>query len=174
MTPSMLDPNSYTFTSFANQPPGYYTPTPGGTSTLYHSQAGDLHASNFSFGLSTPLSLATSEASISAGQTTISAATNTTTALPSYQQPTIAPHRFQNPEPFSLHIPSHQAFIEPSYGHQATDMDHIGHVPHSAPAIGDMQLDMEIPEHSPLLSFHGSGFDASSIRPPKAYQQVQR
>ena len=174
MTPSMLDPDSYTFTSFANQPPGYYTPTPGGTSTLYHSQAGDLHASNFSFGLNTPLSLATSEASISAGQTSISAATSATTALPGYQPPAIAPHHFQNPEPFSLHIPPHQAFMDPSYGHQASGIDHTGHVPHSAPAIGDMQLDMDLPEHSPLLSFHGSGFDASAVRQPKVHQQIER
>ena len=44
-TPSLLDPNSYAFNSFANAPPGYYTPTPGGNNTLFHSQAGDLHLS---------------------------------------------------------------------------------------------------------------------------------
>ncbi|KAF7507297.1 hypothetical protein GJ744_010731 [Endocarpon pusillum] len=42
-TPSVMDPNSFAFSTFANQPPGYYTPTPGGLNTLYHSQAGDLH-----------------------------------------------------------------------------------------------------------------------------------
>lgn len=30
-TPSLLDPNSSAFAAFANQPPGYYTPTPGGS-----------------------------------------------------------------------------------------------------------------------------------------------
>lgn len=54
-TPSMLDPNSYSFSSFANQPPGYYTPTPGGLNTLYHSQAGDLHTPGM--GMNTPLSM---------------------------------------------------------------------------------------------------------------------
>ena len=33
-TPSLLDPNSSPFAAFAAQPPGYYTPTPGGSSTL--------------------------------------------------------------------------------------------------------------------------------------------
>ena len=33
-TPSLLDPNSSAFAAFAAQPPGYYTPTPGGSSTL--------------------------------------------------------------------------------------------------------------------------------------------
>jgi len=30
-TPSLLDPNSSPFAAFAAQPPGYYTPTPGGS-----------------------------------------------------------------------------------------------------------------------------------------------
>jgi hypothetical protein len=54
-TPSLMDPNSYAFSAFANQPPGYYTPTPGGYGTLYHHQAGDLHTPGM--GMNTPLSL---------------------------------------------------------------------------------------------------------------------
>ncbi|EXJ85847.1 hypothetical protein A1O1_06216 [Capronia coronata CBS 617.96] len=55
-TPSLMDPNSFAFSAFANQPPGYlYTPTPGGYSTLYHPQAGDLHTPGM--GMNTPLSL---------------------------------------------------------------------------------------------------------------------
>lgn len=54
-TPSMLDTNSFAFANFANQPPGYYTPTPGGLNTLYHSQAGDLHTPGM--GMNTPLSM---------------------------------------------------------------------------------------------------------------------
>jgi hypothetical protein len=57
LTPSFMDPNSYAFTSFANQPPGYYTPTPGGINTLYHSQAGDLHTPGMGMHLGTPLSM---------------------------------------------------------------------------------------------------------------------
>lgn len=54
-TPSLMDPNSFAFSAFANQPPGYYTPTPGGYGTLYHPQAGDLHTPGM--GMNTPLSL---------------------------------------------------------------------------------------------------------------------
>jgi hypothetical protein len=57
LTPSFMDPNSFAFTSFANQPPGYYTPTPGGINTLYHSQAGDLHTPGMGMHLGTPLSM---------------------------------------------------------------------------------------------------------------------
>ncbi|KAH7157165.1 CP2 transcription factor-domain-containing protein [Dactylonectria macrodidyma] len=61
-TPSLLDPNSLSFANFANAPPGYYTPTPGGTNTLFHHQAGDLHTPTLGFGmgLGTPLSMPTS------------------------------------------------------------------------------------------------------------------
>jgi hypothetical protein len=55
LTPSLMDPNSYAFSHFANQPPGYYTPTPGGFNTLYHPQAGDLHTPGM--GMNTPLSM---------------------------------------------------------------------------------------------------------------------
>lgn len=57
LTPSILDPGSFAFNAFANQPPGYYTPTPGGFNTLWHhSAAGDLHTPG-ALGLNTPLSL---------------------------------------------------------------------------------------------------------------------
>ncbi|CAG8971535.1 hypothetical protein HYALB_00005431 [Hymenoscyphus albidus] len=57
-TPSLLDPNSFAFSNFANQPPGYYTSTPGGNNALYHNQAGDLHTPGMGLGLGlgTPLS----------------------------------------------------------------------------------------------------------------------
>jgi len=58
LTPSLMDPNSYAFAAFANQMPGYYTPTPGGFSTLFHSSAGDLHTPGM--GMNTPLSLPSS------------------------------------------------------------------------------------------------------------------
>lgn len=57
LTPSLLDPSSFAFSAFANQQPGYYTPTPGGYNTLWHSSAaGDLHTPG-ALGLNTPLSL---------------------------------------------------------------------------------------------------------------------
>lgn len=62
-----MDPHSHSFNMFANQMPGYYTPTPGGTNTIYHHQAGDLHTPSYGFGISTPLSLPTSEGALHAG-----------------------------------------------------------------------------------------------------------
>jgi hypothetical protein len=53
-----MDPNSFAFMSLANQQPGYYTPTPGGMNTLYHSPAaGDLHAPALGINLATPMSM---------------------------------------------------------------------------------------------------------------------
>ena len=177
LTPSMLDPNSYTFASFANQPPGYYTPTPGGTSTLYHSQAGDLHASGLNFGLGTPSSVPTSEVGITAGQAaTASRATAVAvqSTVPNYHHySAIATHHFDQPEPFSLHIPPSQAFIDPTYGQHPTDLDHVNNVPHSAPPHGDIHMDMDISEQSPLLSFHTSAFHAPPVRVPNVVQQTE-
>lgn len=55
-TPSLMDPNSFQFMALANQPPGYYTPTPGGMTTIYHHQAGDLHTP-LGYNLVTPISI---------------------------------------------------------------------------------------------------------------------
>ena len=90
LTPSLMDPNSFNFSAFANQPPGYYTPTPGGINTLYHSAAGDLHTPGM--GMNTPLSMPTSHNSIQA------------------QDPNM---NFNHFHPQMLH---HQQFHDP-YGH---------------------------------------------------------
>ncbi|RQM08326.1 hypothetical protein DH86_00003839, partial [Scytalidium sp. 3C] len=67
-TPSLLDPNSFAFNNFANQPLGFYTPTPGGTNAIYHSQAGDLHTPGMGIGvLGTPLSLSASADGLQTG-----------------------------------------------------------------------------------------------------------
>lgn len=90
LTPSLMDPNSFSFSAFANQPPGYYTPTPGGINTLYHSAAGDLHTPGM--GMNTPLSMPHSMHSLQA------------------QDPHMAVQHF-NP-----HLIHHQQFHDP-YGH---------------------------------------------------------
>lgn len=43
----------------------YYTPTPGGTNTIYHYLAGDLHTPNPGIGIMTPTSLGASEGALS-------------------------------------------------------------------------------------------------------------
>ena len=56
-TPSMMDPNSLAFSTFANQSPSYYTPaTLSGANAFYHSQAGDLHTPGMGMSFGTPLS----------------------------------------------------------------------------------------------------------------------
>ena len=83
LTPSILDPNSLSFTSFANQIPGYYTPTSGGVNTVYHNQsAGDLHTPGMALQLGTPLSMPLPEGPLGAG--------------PSFDTG-FHPHMFQNP-----------------------------------------------------------------------------
>jgi hypothetical protein len=54
-TPSLLDPNSSAFAAFAAQPPGYYTPTPGGSTMGFQSY--ELAVNNHGFGTNTPDSL---------------------------------------------------------------------------------------------------------------------
>ncbi|KAG5917580.1 hypothetical protein E4U42_007197 [Claviceps africana] len=90
-TPSFLDPNSYAFNAFANAPPGYYTPTPGGSNTLFHSQAGDLHTPTLGAGgIGTPLSMPTSGDAVQSAATVLDMAGFQ--ALP--------PHHFHHFNPF--------------------------------------------------------------------------
>lgn len=92
-TPSLMDPNSFAFSAFANQPPGYYTPTPGGFGTLYHPQAGDLHTPGM--GMNTPLSLPHSIHGMHAHD-----------SLAQFQH--FNPHFLQQPHPFQDHFNQHQ------------------------------------------------------------------
>ncbi|KAJ4385926.1 hypothetical protein N0V85_007974, partial [Neurospora sp. IMI 360204] len=67
-TPSALDASQFTFSQFAAGH-GYYTPTPGGTNTIYHPTAGDLHTPTLGLGmgLGTPLSMPTADGSLHPG-----------------------------------------------------------------------------------------------------------
>ncbi|TRX92525.1 hypothetical protein FHL15_006692 [Xylaria flabelliformis] len=121
-TPSMLDPNSFSFGAFANQHPSYYTPTPGGTNTLYHHQAGDLHTPSLGLmGLNTPLSLPTSDVPIHAGPGMMDL---------SHFPPTMAPQQFHQAfNPFMQQAPPPQTFAPSSLVHLDTGyetMDHDG------------------------------------------------
>ncbi|THY25817.1 hypothetical protein D6D01_04869 [Aureobasidium pullulans] len=139
LTPSVLDPNSSSFNTFANQMPGYYTPTPGGTNTLYHPQAGDLHTPGFGLGLNTPLSMSTSDtAALHAPQLThmhsfahamqhhhhMNPFGNPAHPFQMHHQPTFPPHNFQHQGPLFEQLDS-----------QAADSPMCG---------GDMNLDVEM------------------------------
>lgn len=149
ITPSIMDPNSQNFNMFANQMPGYYTPTPGGTNTIYQqTNAGDLHTPGFTMGMETPLSLPTSAGALHAGQQF--------TGFPSFAQPIpqqMEQHQpFQNPDPFGLH--QQQAFPPHHFTHQPT-FEHL-EGPIGESPIDSMGLDMPVQEqhHSPQMLFH--------------------
>ena len=106
-TPSLMDPNSYAFASFANQPPGYYTPTPGGVNTLYHSQAGDLHTPGMGMNIITPLSLPQSGGTLNA---------DSAVDVHQFHLHMLPQHQFVNPfaPPQQAYEPS--SFVNKDYG----------------------------------------------------------
>lgn len=164
-TPSLLDPNSFAFTSFANQPPGYYTPTPGGTNTLYHSQAGDLHTPGFSFGLGTPLSLPTSEGGVHAGHPVPS------TNLHGFNPHALGTHHFQNLNPFGVQAQHPQSFAPHQFTHQPSAFDHgTLSQPHEESPMANIIPEVEM--QSPLLGFapqpqsYGENLAASGAQVP--------
>ncbi|KAH6973292.1 CP2 transcription factor-domain-containing protein [Ilyonectria destructans] len=112
-TPSLLDPNSpISFANFANAPPGYYTPTPGGTFTLSHPQAGDLHTPTLGLGiyLGTPLSMPTSGDGTQFGPGTV------VMDMTGFQ--TLQPHQFHHFTPFIQAPPPQPAFAPSTFVHQ--------------------------------------------------------
>lgn len=110
LTPSIMDANSFSFTSFANQPSGYYTPATGGTSTFYHNKAGDLHTPNLGFHLGTPLSLPHSEGRHD---------TTTVFDMQGFQPNFLECHGYQA----SNHFAHQQTFAPSSFLHQNSAFD---------------------------------------------------
>ncbi|KAL9080313.1 MAG: hypothetical protein Q9157_000900 [Trypethelium eluteriae] len=150
-TPSLMDPNSFAFTNFANQPPGYYTPTPGGQNTLYHSQAGDLHTPAFNMGLGTPLSNPTSEASL-----------HPPPAVPSMHDFSgIHGQTFHHPAQFSMP----QSFAPHHFSHAHASFEPLETTSDES-RIEDLGINLDVQEDSPILTFNPQnleqGMQASS------------
>lgn len=121
-TPSLMDPNSFAFSSFASQPPGYYTPTPGGVNTLYHSQAGDLHTPGMGMNIGTPLSLPPTSNALSAANVNI--------PLQHYQPHLLQPQQFEN---VSNYAPQ-QIFAPSSFlQHKDSGYEAMSQSPHESP-----------------------------------------
>ncbi|KAM7221913.1 CP2 transcription factor domain containing protein [Rhypophila decipiens] len=166
-TPSMLDSHSFSFAQFTHQPGGYYTPTPGGTNTLYHPQAGDLHTPTLSLGmgLGTPLSMPTTDGTLNTGTTSMD--------LTGFHHGFQAQH-FHNYNPF-VHPPAPQpSFAPSSFVHQDTGyetMDQDGSPVDSA-SPGDRMgsIDGNFSAHSPMMSFQprAFGMPMSTHLPPTA------
>ncbi|KAF3918391.1 hypothetical protein ABW20_dc0103190 [Dactylellina cionopaga] len=86
-TPSLLDPSSTAFAAFANQPPGYYTPTPGNPQPPPFSEPNvELQTPNIGIGIGPPISAATSGTLMNAS--------------PAYTTHAINPQQFHNYHPF--------------------------------------------------------------------------
>lgn len=166
-TPSLLDPNSFAFSAFANQPPGYYTPTPGGTNTLYHNQAGDLHTPGMGIGmgLGTPLSMPTSADGLH---------TNPMMDVSGFSHQ--MPPQFQNYNPFSnphhhlhqqqqhLQQQQQQSFAPSSFVHQDSSYETMEH-DISPLEDGDGHLgSMEGALHqSPIMSYQSQNNTAATL-----------
>ena len=116
-----MDPNSFAFTSFANQLPGYYAPTPGAANTVYQSQAGDLHTPHMAMNIANPLSMS------SAG----GLPTDATVDMSQLQHP-LGSHQFQNIDPYAQppsFAPSTFIHHDPIYEPMDAPMEGInGHV----------------------------------------------
>ncbi|GAP90855.1 putative CP2 transcription factor [Rosellinia necatrix] len=160
-TPSLLDHNPYPFNAFASQPPGYYTPTPGGTNTLYHPQAGDLHtpslAMGMGMGLNTPLSLPTSGGPIHAGPGIMDI---------SHFQQALGPQQFQPYSAFIQQTPHQAAYVPSSFVHHDTGyetMDHDGSPLGSEGPVGRIgSMDATFNSQSPpVMGFQSRAFGVS-------------
>ncbi|KAI9694218.1 MAG: hypothetical protein M1820_009117 [Bogoriella megaspora] len=156
-TPSLMDPNSFAFANFANQPPGYYTPTPGGHNTLYHSQAGDLHTPGFHMGIGTPLSNPTSEAPLHAPP-----------AVPSMNEMHgIQSHHFHHPHQFSIH----QTIAPHQFSNAHGSFNHLSG-PTEESAMDNLGMDMELHDASPVMTFDPQHLE-QNIAPRPVHQAAE-
>ncbi|TGJ84710.1 hypothetical protein E0Z10_g4069 [Xylaria hypoxylon] len=169
-TPSLLDPNSFSFSTFANQPPGYYTPTPGGTNTLYHSQAGDLHTPSLALGmgLNTPLSLPTSDSAIHSGPGIMD--------IPHFQH-AMAPQQFHQPfnAAFIQPAPQQPSYAPSSFVQHDTGYETMDHDGSPLSSVGRIErvgpMDATFHSHSPpVMGFQSRQFGVTMAHalPPTA------
>lgn len=155
-TPSILETNTFSFPSFANNPPGYYTPTPGGTSTAYHNQAGDLHTPGMGFNLGTPLSLPTSDVNIHSVAADLHA---------------FNPHLFDSHHfhATNLYAPQ-QSFAPSSFVHQDAGYDAMEAATGGSPAH-ELKMEAGLRGESTLVAYTPRTFEASMPAPPLPAQE---
>lgn len=115
-----MDPDSFSFSSFANAPSGYYTPTPGGTNTLFHTQSGDLQtpAGLSGSALETPLSMAAAGNPLTSGAGVVDM--TGFQPLPSHQLHHFSPF-VQAPPPQPQFVPS--SFVHQDTGYETMEQD---------------------------------------------------
>ena len=162
-TPSLLDPNSYAFSAFANQMPAYYTPGANGN-PLYHNQAGDLHTPSMGVGMGvgTPLSMQTGEAGVvHPGQVYFQ--------QPYPQQQALPPQSFQNNytgfPPTTGQEQQQQSFAPATFMHQDPGyeaMDHDGSPMQAGNRIGQMEATSMQP---PMMAYQPRQFEINAAAP---------
>ncbi|KAL2016892.1 hypothetical protein VTK56DRAFT_2892 [Thermocarpiscus australiensis] len=170
-TPSLLDPGSFSFASFANQPPGYYTPTPGGTNTLYHPQAGDLHTPTLGtgLGLNTPLSMPTSDGAVHSGAGTMD--------MSGFHHG-FHPQQFHQFNPFIQPPPPQPSFAPSSFVQQDTGyetMDQEGSPMDSEHAVERIRsIDGNLQSQSPMVPFQARQFGVPmTVAPPESAEKFR-
>ncbi|KAJ4292937.1 hypothetical protein N0V88_005600 [Collariella sp. IMI 366227] len=170
-TPSLLDPGSFSFTNFANQPPGYYTPTPGGTNIQYHPTAGDLHTPTLGvgMGLGTPLSMPNSDGAVHSGAGGMD--------MHGFHHG-FHPQQFhQQFNPFVQAPPAQPSFAPSSFMHQDTGyetMDQGSPMDSDHPDERLGSLDSNFQGHSPMVAFQARQFGmAMSVQLPASAEKFR-
>jgi len=135
-TPSLLDPNSSAFAAFANQPPGYYTPTPGAPNAVFSNHVNELPTPNMGISIGTPLSMSNC----------MTMAPVTTSDL-TFAPQTIQPHQFHTYLGFAQPLqPLQPQYVEPAFGRQESGTG------------SPMDLGGELEMH-PMLPMYGSKYE---------------
>ncbi|KAF8459521.1 hypothetical protein BGX38DRAFT_23824 [Terfezia claveryi] len=131
-TPSLLDPNSSAFAAFANQPPGYYTPTPGAPNAVFSNHVNELPTPNMGISIGTPLSMSNcmTMAPVTASDLT-------------FAPQTIQPHQFHPYLGFAQ--PLQPQYVEPAFDRQPSGTG------------SPMDLGGELEMH-PMLPMYGNNF----------------
>ncbi|KAL1881134.1 hypothetical protein VTK73DRAFT_4581 [Phialemonium thermophilum] len=168
-TPSLLDNNSFSFNSFSNVGTGYYPPTPGGTNTLYHPQAGDLHTPTLGLGMgmNTPLSMPTTDGTLHSSTSMVN--------LGGFQQG-LHPQQLHHFNPF-IQPPAPQPSFAPStFVHHDTGYETMDQ--ESSPMDSDnadervISIDNALQGQTPMVGFQtrqfGMPMSAAIPLPPSA------
>lgn len=156
-TPSVLDTDAFAFSSFTNQPSGYYTPTPGGTSIAYHNQAGDLHTPGMGFHLGTPLSLPNSDAHIHP---------TASSEMHGFHPHMMDSFHFHTTNPFA----SQQSFTPSSFLHHDSNFEAMDMTNNDSP-VQDIKLETRIRTDSNMMTYPQGTFEASMPAPPVPAQE---
>lgn len=151
-TPSLLDPSSFAFAAFANQPSGYYTPAPGGANTLYHSQAGDLHTPGMGIHLGTPLSLPAPDGSIHS---------MSSMDMQGFNPHLLQTHSFHNADPFA----PQQTFAPASFVHQDSGYEAMDPSADGSPE-NEVIMETDLQKESRAMDFSSRQFVGTMPAPP--------